>query len=230
MALIPESQVDARTAPIYQSFSDVDTTILAGGGEIQLHFFCVKPTQQEAEARVNAVVEAVEHEMGDDIFSANGESLEEVVLLMMELAKETLSVAESCTGGLLAQRLTAIPNASRSFSGGSVVYTNQLKTLCAGVPADIIEQHGAVSEPVARLLAEGIRTRLGTTLGLGITGIAGPAMTEGPDQGKPVGLIYIGLATAEGTQVKPFHLLGDRERIRLWASQHALDMLRRHLL
>ena len=230
MALIPESQVDARTAPIYQSFSDVDTTILAGGGEIQLHFFCVKPAQQEAEARVNAVVEAVEHEMGDDIFSANGESLEEVVLLMMELAKETLSVAESCTGGLLAQRLTAIPNASRSFSGGSVVYTNQLKTLCAGVPADIIEQHGAVSEPVARLLAEGIRTRLGTTLGLGITGIAGPAMTEGPDQGKPVGLVYIGLATAEGTQVKPFNLLGDRERIRLWASQHALDMLRRHLL
>ncbi len=101
MALIPESQVDARTAPIYKGFPDVETTILAGGGEIQLQFTCVKPTLEEAEARVNAVVEAVEHEMGDDIFSSNGESLEEVVLLMLGLANMQLSVAESCTGGLL---------------------------------------------------------------------------------------------------------------------------------
>ena len=230
MALIPESQVDARTAPIYQGFQDVETTILAGGGEIQLHFFCVKPTLREAEARVNAVVEAVEHEMGEDIFSANGESLEEVVLLLLGLSNATLATAESCTGGLLSQRLTAIPNASRSFVGGSVVYTNETKTRCADVPPEVIETNGAVSEPVARLLAEGIRKRLGTTLGISITGVAGPPFTEGPDKDKPVGLVYIGLAGPEGTQVKQFNLMGDRERVRLWATQHALEMLRRHLL
>ena len=230
MALIPESQVDARTAPIYKSFSDVETTILAGGGEIQLHFFCVKPTLREAEARVNAVVEAVEQEMGEDIFSANGESLEEVVLLLLGLSHATLATAESCTGGLLAQRLTAIPNASRSFAGGSVVYTDRVKTICADVPAEIIETNGAVSEPVARLLAEGIRKRLGTTLGVGITGVAGPPYSEGPDKDKPVGLVFLGLAGPEGTQVKQFNLVGDRERVRLWATQHALEMLRRHLL
>ncbi|MGI4830177.1 MAG: competence/damage-inducible protein A [Janthinobacterium lividum] len=230
MALIPESQVDARTAPIYKKFTDVETTILAGGGEIQLHFFCVKPTAEEAEARVNAVVEAVEHEMGEDIFSSQGETLEEVVLLQLGLGNANLSVAESCTGGLLAQRLTAVLNASRSFVGGSIVYTNDMKTLCTGVPPEIIEEHGAVSEPVARLLAAGIRERSGTTFGLSITGIAGPAMTDGPDKDKPVGLVYIGLAAPEGTQVKQFNLIGDRERVRLWASQHALEMLRRHLL
>ncbi len=230
MALIPESQVDARTAPIYNSFPDVETTILAGGGEIQLHFFCVKPTAAEAEARVNAVVEAVEHEMGEDIFSSHGEGLEEVVLLLLGLANATLSVAESCTGGLLAQRLTAVPNASRAFAGGAVVYTNDVKTRFADVPPEVLEEHGAVSEAVARLLAAGIRERLGTTLGLSITGIAGPAITDGPAKANPVGLVFIGLADDHGTQVKQFNLIGDRERIRLWASQHALEMLRRHLL
>ncbi len=230
MALIPESQVDARTAPIYNSFPDVETTILAGGGEIQLHFFCVKPTAEEAEARVNAVVEAVEHEMGEDIFSSHGEGLEEVVLLLLGLANATLSVAESCTGGLLAGRLTAVPNASRTFAGGAVVYTDEVKTRSVGIPPEVLDEHGAVSEAVARLLATGIRERLGTTLGLSITGIAGPPITDGPDKDKPVGLIFIGLADDHGTQVKQFNLIGDRERIRLWASQHALEMLRRHLL
>ena len=179
---------------------------------------------------MNAVVEAVEREMGEDIFSSNGETLEEVVLLMLGLANADLAAAESCTGGLLSQRLTAIPNASRSFLGGSVVYTNEMKTMCADVPAAAIQEHGAVSEPVARLLAEGTRKRFGTTLGISVTGIAGPPLSEGPDQGKPAGLVYIGLAGPEGTQVKQFNLMGDRERVRLWASQHALEMLRRHLL
>ena len=226
MALIPESQVDARTAPIYKNFTDVETTILAGGGEIQLHFSSVKPTPEEAEARVNAVAEAVEHEMGDDIFSSQGESLEQVVLLMLGLASASLSVAESCTGGLLAQRLTAVAGASRSFVGGSVVYTNEMKTLCSGVPPEILQQHGAVSEPVARLLAEGTRARFNTTFALSITGIAGPT----PSEGKPIGLVYIGLADGDDTQVKQFNLSGDRDRIRLWATQHALEMIRRRLL
>ncbi len=230
MALIPESQVDARTAPIYKRYPDVETTILAGGGEIQLHFQCVKSGADEANARVAAVAEAVEHEMGEDIFSSHGETLEEVVLLQLGLANATLAVAESCTGGLLAGRLTAIPNASRSFAGGFVVYSNEMKTRCADVPADLLREHGAVSEPVARLLAEGTRGRLGTTLAVSITGIAGPPAASGPDAGKATGLVYIALAGPEGTQVKQFNLLGDRERVRLWATQHALEMVRRHLL
>ena len=229
MALIPESTVDARTAPIYQLFPDVETTILAGSGEIQLHFFCTKPTLEEAQSRVDEVTELVEQEMGDDIFSSHGESLEEIVILMLGLHNLTLSVAESCTGGLLSERLTAIPNASRNFSGGAIVYASEQKTILCNVPAELIQKHGAVSEEVARALAEGIRSATDTSLGLSITGIAGPAITEGPDSNKPVGLVYIGLADGEDTQVKQLQIPGDRDRVRLWASQHALELLRRRL-
>ena len=229
MALIPESTVDARTAPIYQLFPDVETTILAGSGEIQLHFFCTKPTLEEAQSRVDEVTELVEQEMGDDIFSSHGESLEEIVILMLVLHNLTLSVAESCTGGLLSERLTAIPNASRNFSGGAIVYASEQKTNLCNVPAELIQKHGAVSEEVARALAEGIRSATDTSLGLSITGIAGPAITEGPDANKPVGLVYIGLADGEDTQVKQLQIPGDRDRVRLWASQHALELLRRRL-
>ena len=229
MALIPESQVDARTAPIYQQFPDVETTILAGHAEIQLHFLCVKPTLAEAEARVEAVSDLVAREMGDDIFSLNGESLEEVVLLMLGVRRKTLAVAESCTGGWLGERLTAIPNSSRVFLGGAIAYSDRSKTALADVPAYLIDEHGAVSDAVARALAEGIRRRTGSSLALSITGIAGPTAPRGRDANKPVGLVYIGLTDGEDTQVKEIHLMGDRDRIRLWATQHALEMLRRHL-
>jgi nicotinamide-nucleotide amidase len=229
MALIPESQVDARTAPIYQQFQDVETTILAGHAEIQLHFVCVKPTLAEAEARVEAVADAVASEMGDDIFSLNGESLEEVVLLMLGVRRQTLAVAESCTGGWLGQRLTSIPNSSRVFLGGAIAYSDRSKTALADVPSYLIEEHGAVSEAVARSLAEGVRRRTGSSLALSITGIAGPATPRGTDANKPLGLVYIALTDGEDTQVKEIHIPGDRERVRLWATQHALEMLRRHL-
>lgn len=229
MALIPESQVDARTAPIYQQFPDVETTILAGHAEIQLHFLCVKPTLAEAEARVDAVLDLVSTEMGDDIFSFNGESLEEVVLLMLGVRNHTLAVAESCTGGWLGERLTAIPNSSRVFLGGAIAYSDRSKTALADVPSYLLEEHGAVSDPVARALAEGIRRRTGSTLALSITGIAGPAVAHGPDAAKPVGLVYIALTDGEDTQVKQLHLAGDRERVRLWSTQHALEMLRHYL-
>lgn len=229
MALIPESQVDARTAPIYQQFPDVETTILAGHAEIQLHFLCVKPTLAEAEARVNAVLDLVATEMSDDIFSFNGESLEEVVLLMLGVRNHTLAIAESCTGGWLGERLTAIPNSSRVFLGGAIAYSNHSKTALADVPSYLLEEHGAVSDPVARALAEGIRRRTGSTLAVSITGIAGPAIAHGPDANKPIGLVYIALTDGEDTQVKQLHISGDRERVRLWATQHALEMLRHYL-
>jgi nicotinamide-nucleotide amidase len=230
MALIPESTVDARTSPIYKQFADIETTILATAGEIQLHFQSAKPTLEEAQARVDLLAEAVEHEMDDDIFSSHGESLEEVVLLNLGLRHLTLAAAESCTGGLLAQRLTAVPGSSRYFLGGAVVYSDALKTAFAGVPAEMIAIEGPVSAAVARALAEGIRTRTNASIGVSITGIAGPGPGTGPDEGKPVGLVYIGLATEESTQVKELNLIGDRDRIRWWAAQHALELIRRQML
>jgi nicotinamide-nucleotide amidase len=230
MALIPESLVDSRTAPIYKQFPDVETTILAGSAEIQLHFACAKATREEAEDRVAELSLAIEEEMDEDVFSATGESLEEVVLLMLGLRHMTLAAAESCTGGLLAGRLTGVAGSSRYFLGGAVVYSDALKTAFADVSADPIEWEGPVSEAVAQQLAEGIRRRTGASIGIGITGIAGPGPGTGADEHKPVGLVYIGLADAQGTQVKTLQLTGDRDRIRYWATQHALEMVRRHLL
>jgi nicotinamide-nucleotide amidase len=231
MALIPESHVDARSAPIYRQYTDVETTILAGAGEIQLHFLCAKPTLAEARNRVDELAEKIEAEMDDAIFSSHGESLEEVVLLNLGLRSLTLATAESCTGGLLAQRLTAIPGSSRYFLGGAVVYSDALKTTFASVPAELVATKGPVSSEVARALAEGIRARTGASLGVSITGIAGPGPgAPGPDANKPIGLVYIALADAQDTQVKELNLPGNRERIRFWASQHALELIRRNLL
>lgn len=231
MALIPESHVDARTAPIYKQYPDVETTILAHSGEIQLHFLAAKATLSEAQARVDELTSKIEAEMEDAIFSSNGESLEEVVLLHLGMRHLTLATAESCTGGLLAQRLTAVAGSSRYFLGGAVVYSDALKTAFADVPAELISTHGPVSPEVAQSLAEGIRARTGASLGVSITGIAGPTPgAPGPDANKPIGLVYIGLADGQQTKVKEFRLSGDRDRIRLWASQQALELIRRHLL
>ena len=232
MALIPESQVDARTAPIYKQYKDVETTILAGAGEIQLHFVCAKASDAEARARVDELAERVEAEMGEAVFSSHGESLEEMVLLMLGLRHMTLAAAESCTGGLLAERLTAVPGSSRYFLGGAVVYADKLKTTFAEVPEEMVRAQGPVSEAVARAMAEGIRRRTGASVGVGITGIAGPGPGVGPDEGKPIGLVYVAISLAGEREAKAveLHLTGDRERIRLWASQHALELLRRSLL
>jgi nicotinamide-nucleotide amidase len=233
MALLPESQVDARTAPIYKKYTDVESTILAGSGEIQLHFVCTKASGVEAQARVDELAEKIEQEMGDAIFSSHGESLEEVVLLMLGLRHMTLASAESCTGGLLAERLTAVPGSSRYFLGGAVVYADRLKTTFADVPEKMVRTEGPVSDAVARAMAEGIRVRTGATVGIGITGIAGPGGgAPGPDAEKPIGLVYVALSFADDGKTKAveLNLMGDRERIRLWASQHALEQLRRSLL
>jgi nicotinamide-nucleotide amidase len=234
MALTRESEVDARTAPIYTTFKDVETTILAGAAEIQLHFVCSKPTEAEAQARVDELAEKIEQEMGEEVFSSHGESLEEVVLLMLGLRHMTLAAAESCTGGLLAQRLTAVAGSSRYFLGGAVVYADRLKTIFADVPEELVRSEGPVSEPVARAMAEGIRRRTGASVGVGITGIAGPGPgAPGPDAGKPIGLVYIAISYAGlsgGTSVTELNISGDRERVRWFASQHALQLVRQSLM
>ena len=221
-----ESQCDARVAPIYKLYTDVQTTILAGAGEIQLHLKTRAASLEAAQSRVDQLVEKIEEELGDFVFSDNGDSMEQIVGYYLQMRNATLAVAESCTGGLVAERITSVSGSSRYFVGGAVVYSNQLKTAFADVPAELIEKHGAVSREVAGALAEGIRRRTGATLGLGVTGVAGP--TGGTDA-KPVGLVFHALASDTGTEVVERTFPGDRKRIRRFASQQAMDMVRRKL-
>ena len=227
IAMLGESAVDARVAPIYKQFHDVETTILAGAGEIELHFKTRKATLEAAEERVEEVAGLVEDELDDAVYSRNGESLEQIVGYWLQMRGATISAAESCTGGLLAERITSVPGSSRYFVGGAVVYSNQLKTELAGVPAEMIERHGAVSREVAAALAEGIRYRCESTLGVGITGVAGPG---GGTAEKPVGLVFHAVASDSGTEVVQRNFPGDRKRIRRFASTMALDMVRKKLM
>jgi nicotinamide-nucleotide amidase len=222
-----ESACDARVAPLYKRFTDVDTTILAAPGEIQLHLRTQKESDEAANNRLDELVGMIEEELGDNVYSDNGDSLEQIVSYFLQMRDATLSVAESCTGGLVAERLTSVSGSSRYFIGGAVVYSNELKTQLADVPADLIDVYGAVSEQVARALAEGIRKKCGTSLGLGVTGVAGPT---GGTAEKPVGLAFHALATHAGTEVIKRNFPGDRARIRWFASQQALDMVRRKLM
>lgn len=226
-ALIGESQADARIAPIYGQFSDVETTILAHLGDIQINLMCGKPAMDLAQARVDALASRIEEELDEYVYSSQGETLEQIVLFYLEMKGATLSVAESCTGGMISERLTSISGSSRSFFGGAVVYTNELKSEFADVPPSVIERHGAVSRETAEALAEGIRERCDTTLGVGVTGIAGP--TGGTEE-KPVGLVYIGVSDGKSTEVVERRFSGDRNRIRSYAAQTALDLIRRKLM
>jgi competence/damage-inducible protein CinA-like protein len=227
IAMMGESQCDARVAPLYQRYADVQTTILAGAGEVQLHFKAQAESLEIAQARVDELAEVIEGELGDFVYSDQGESLEQIVGYYLQMRGATLAAAESCTGGLFAERITSVSGSSRYFVGGATVYSNELKTAFADVPAKLISAHGAVSKEVAIALAEGIRKRCATTLGIGITGVAGPA---GGSPEKPVGLVFHALASESGTQVVERNFFGDRKRIRWFASQQALDMLRRKLL
>jgi nicotinamide-nucleotide amidase len=227
IGLMAESQCDARVAPIYQRYPDVQTTILAGPGEIQLHLKTRAGSLEAAQDRVDQLVAEIEENLDECVFSDNGDSIEQIVGYYLQMRNATLAVAESCTGGLLAERITSISGSSRYFLGGAVVYSNQLKTAFADVPAALIEKHGAVSSEVAVALAEGIRKRCDATFGIGITGVAGPA---GGSPEKPVGLVFHALAGEKGTEVVERTFPGDRNRIRWYATQQALDMVRRKLM
>lgn len=227
VAMIGESALDARVAPIYTQVPEVQTTILAHAGEVQIHLQTRADSQEEAEGRVSALAEKLEDELQANVFATEGESMEQIVGYYLQMRGATLAVAESCTGGLVAQRITSVPGSSRYFLGGAVVYSNELKSDFADVPAAVIQENGAVSKAVALALAEGIRARTGATLGVGITGVAGPA---GGTPEKPVGLVFIAVTDGKLPEVLERRFPGDRERIRLWASMQALDMIRRRLI
>ncbi len=226
-AMIPESQADKLLAPIYTAYTDIETTILAHNGDIQLTLLCSRKDPETAQQRVDELASRMEEALDDWLYSSEGDSLEQIVLYYLGLRQATLATAESCTGGLVAERITAIPGSSRSFLGGAVVYSNELKTAFAGVAPELIEEHGAVSEEVAKALAIGIRQRTGATIGLAITGIAGPG---GGTESKPVGLVYIAISDAQGTDVLHRNFRGPRARVREWTAQQALDLVRRRLM
>jgi len=227
VALMGESQCDARVAPIYKRYADVATTILAAAGEIQLHLKTRAASLAAAQERLDDLVQKIEDELDDFVVSDNGDSLEQIVSYYLQMRNVTLAVAESCTGGLLAERLTSISGSSRYFLGGAVVYSNEMKTAFADVPPDLIDHYGAVSREVAVALAEGIRKRCGASLGVAVTGVAGPT---GGSVEKPVGLVFHALASGNGTEVIERKFPGDRKRIRWFASTQALDMIRRRLM
>ena len=224
---LPESEVDQRIAPIYKAYTSVTTTILAVAGAIEIHLRARAAHEDEAEALLTELGDKIELALGDHVFSTRGESLEQIVAMYLNMKQKSVAVAESCTGGLLSERLTRVPGSSGYFLGGVVCYSNDLKTKLAGVPPALLETHGAVSKPVAQALAEGIRNRSGADIGIGITGVAGPS---GGTPEKPVGLVYISLADERGTQVREFRFPGDRERIRHWATQAALELIRRRMM
>ena len=226
-AMIPESQADKLLAPIYTTYTDVETTILAHAGDIQLTLLCTKTSREAAEDRVEELAGKLEEALDDWLYSSEGETLEQIVLYYLGLRQATLAVAESCTGGMVAQRITGVPGSSRSFLGGAVVYSDPLKTSFANVPPEMIAKYGAVSAEVAAAMAEGIRKRTGATLGLGVTGIAGP--NGGTDQ-KPVGLVYFAVSDAQKTDTYDRTFRGNRDRVRQWATQQALDLIRKKLM
>jgi len=222
-----ESAVDEKIAPVYTQYDNPVTTILFNQSEIEIHLTARGRTEQEAIDLLDRLTAQIEERLGNAVFSFAGETMEEVVGLKLSVGGYTLAVAESCTGGLVAQRLTDVPGSSKYFIEGVVAYANDAKIRTLGVEPMLLMEHGAVSAPVAEAMAEGIRKRAETDFGLSITGIAGPG---GGTEDKPVGTVFIALASEVKTEHRKFTLPGDRHLVRWRASQAALDMLRRRLI
>lgn len=222
---LTESEVDSRIASIYLGCAGVQTTVLASPGHIALHLReWLGPGDR---THVDELAEAIAATLGDAVFTMAGEPMESVVGRMLMEAGLSIAVAESCTAGMLGSYLTRLPGSSSYFRGGVLCYSNAVKISWCGVPAALIEAHGAVSPEVAVALAAGIRQKFGTSLGLAITGIAGPG---GGSQDKPVGLVYVGVAGPGRTAHLRRSLPGDRETVRERSTYFALSSLRRFLL
>jgi nicotinamide-nucleotide amidase len=222
-----ESEVEQRVSPLYAAYPEIDTTILASPTGIQLHPRIWSKDAAEAESMLEEMTQRVALALGENLVSTRGETLEEIVAGLLIDNHATIAVAESCTGGLLAERLTSIPGSSAYFLGGVTCYSNEMKTSLVGVPAEMISAKGAVSPEVALALADGIRRRSGATVGVGITGIAGPG---GGTPEKPVGLVYLAMKASGASRQRRLQLPGDRDRIRMFAAQSAMDLVRRYFL
>jgi nicotinamide-nucleotide amidase len=227
VAGVGESAVDELIAPVYTKYDNPQTSILFNKSEIEIQLTARGRNESEAESLLDKISAELEARLGQSIFAFRGEKMEEVVGLRLAVGGYTLAVAESCTGGLIAQRLTSVSGSSRYFMSGVVAYSNEAKTKMLGVEPMVLLEHGAVSAAVAEDMAAGVRERAGTDFGLSVTGVAGP---EGGTQEKPVGLVFIALADDAHTEHRKLMLPGDRHLIRWRSSQAALDLLRRRLI
>ncbi|MFP4083062.1 MAG: competence/damage-inducible protein A [Candidatus Aminicenantes bacterium] len=225
---LTESEIESIISPFYPEDPSLKLTTLAYPGQIEIHLFSRSAqTQDEAERNLNQLQKSIQEKLKDHVFSEQGEELEEVVGRLLRIHKKNLAVAESCTGGLLAHRLTNVPGSSDYFIQGVVAYSNQAKMKVLDVPPDIIEKHGAVSKQVAQAMAEGVRKKSCSHLGVGITGIAGPA---GGTPAKPVGMVFVALAWDDGVKVSENLFLGPRKAVKFQSTQKGLDMVRRYFI
>jgi competence/damage-inducible protein CinA-like protein len=224
---IGESQLDDKIAPIYGEYTNPETTILFTDSEIEIHLTATAESVARAEEIAEELTDKLEEAIGVNVYSTRGETLEQVLGDRLRLKRYTIATAESCTGGLLAERITKVPGSSDYFVGSIISYTNEMKSLLLGVPEEMIERHGPVSGEVAEAMARGIKERIGSTIGVSVTGVAGPG---GGTQAVPIGTVYIGLADDVTTTNRRLVLPGDRHLIRWRASTAALEMVRRRYL
>jgi len=222
-----ESAVDEAIAPIYKSFETIETSILFNRSEIEIDLSAKAKNETEAETILEELAAKIVERLGISVFARNGELMEEVVGRLLTKNKKTLSVAESCTGGLIGERLTDISGASDYFIEGVIAYSNEAKIRTLSVAPEIIERFGAVSAECAEAMARGIRERAKTDFGISVTGVAGPG---GGSAEKPVGLVFIGYDNDAQTKSIKLNLPGDRYLVRWRSSQAALDLLRRKIL
>jgi len=222
-----ESDLDALVAPVYTKYANPTTTVLSAPGDLSVTLFARSSSEAEADALLKEVGDPVAQLLGERVYSTEDAPLEVVVGSLLRQWRATVATAESCTGGLIATRLTEHAGSSDFFIASYVTYNDRQKQQLLGISKDLLEAHTAVSEPVARAMAEAAKDNTGATYALSTTGYAGP---DGGDQENPVGTVFIGLASPQGTTVRRIHCGLDRARIRLFAAQAAIDLLRRELL
>jgi nicotinamide-nucleotide amidase len=224
VAGLPESEVDQRIGPIYSEEKRVATTILASPGEIQLHLRARASTKDEARQIAEALGQKVEAELAPYVFTRKDEPIEQVVARLFREKGKTLAVAESCTGGLLAEKITSVPGSSEYFVGGFVTYTEDSKASWLGVKESTLREFGAVSKQTAEEMAVAVRAKANASVGVSTTGVAGPG---GGSEKTPVGTVFIGVADESGVEVTEIHVGGERDLVRLWSVQKAMDLVRR---
>jgi len=222
---VVESGVETRVRPLYDRFGREAVTILAAVGVVRL-VLSAEGAPAAAGARLDEMEDTFRAVLGEDVAGVDVDGLAPSVVAALTARGATVATAESCTGGLLGGEITAVPGSSSVFLGGIVSYSNEVKETLVGVPHDLLVAHGAVSEPVARAMAEGVRERIGADWGVGITGVAGPS---GGTEDKPVGLVHWAVAGPDGVDARSAVFPGDRTAVRRWSVNSALDLLRRRL-
>ncbi len=222
---VAEATVGETLDDLFRGSTNPTVAYLAGGGEVKVRLTAKAATRQQADRLLRPVATEIERRLGDHVYSSHDEELERVVGRLLATRRHTVASAESLTGGGLAERLTSVPGASAYFRGSAVCYTAESKMSILGVRPDTIAAHGMVSEQCAREMAAGARRIFGADFGVAATGVAGPQRHDG----KPVGTVCVALAGRDGDLSRTFRAPGDRQQIRRWAQQVALDMLRRRL-